>query len=318
MEQVILLKVPPLEWEVIWGDGSLARKYNRELAPGLDRNNNRTSGGGGFSGSDIIADGPFAGQTMDWLYKNHKEYFGTPDELRWDDIIPVGGGILHAAEDLSVQVHPREDWAQEHLGIHGKSECWYIVDCPEGADIVMGHKAKTFAELDDYIAREAWEDLVERHPIWPGCFYAIKAGTLHAIQKGTTFIEVCNPCPVTYRFYDYDRLDADGKPRYTDIPKTRENILVPNRIFTFPPIVSRYGGVKETWLANNEDYSVWRYEVDGKGTVPRKKPFMGCFVIEGQGTIDGMPLEPGRNFFVSRDADEVTLEGKLDILCCHS
>ena len=129
---------------------------------------------------------------------------------------------------------------------------------------------------------------------------------------------MCNPCPVTYRFYDYDRLDADGKPRYTDIPKTRENILVPNRIFTFPPIVSRYGGVKETWLANNEDYSVWRYEVDGKGTVPRKKPFMGCFVIEGQGTIDGMPLEPGRNFFVSRDADEVTLEGKLDILCCHS
>ena len=91
----------------------------------------------------------------------------------------------------------------EHLGMHGKSESWYIVDCPENADIVMGHRAGTFEELDAYIARKDWEGLMTRYPIHPGCFYAIKAGTLHAIQKGTTCIEVANPCPITYRFYDY-------------------------------------------------------------------------------------------------------------------
>ena len=75
--------------------------------------------------------------------------------------------------------------------------------------------------------------------------------------------------------------------------------------------------MKETWLANNEDYSVWTYEVDGKGSVPRKKPFIGGLMIEGEGTINGMALKPVTPFFVSRDCKEFVLEGKMKLLCCH-
>ena len=318
MEQIVLLTPPPLDREAIWGDGSLAKKYGAKLAPGIDPDHNHLTGGGGFNEIDIIDSGEYAGKTLKWLYDNHKEYFGTPDEIRWQDMLPVSAGTLNAGENLSVQVHPREDWAQEHLGIHGKSECWYILDCPKDATIVRGHNAKTLEELDDYIARKDWMNLMRFDPIRPGDLLGIKAGTLHAIQKGTQCIEVCNPCPITYRFWDWDRVGLDGKPRELDIEKTRDNILVPYRPITFPPIVSHYGDVEEKWLANNEDYSVWTYTLNGKGTVPRKKPFIGGFVVEGEGTINGVAVRAGRPFLVSRGCDEFVLEGNMTVLGCHA
>lgn len=313
-ERVLILKNPPIKWETIWGDGSLVKKFNWEVANGTDIN--RVSGGIGFGAEQFIVNGSYSGHDLKWLYENHPDYFGLAEERRWE-IIPISQGVGHAAENLSVQVHPREDWALENLHMHGKSECWYIIDCPPGANVVMGHNAKTMEELDDFIAREDWEGLVKRYPIEPGSFYAIKAGTLHALQKGTTFIETCNPCPVTYRFYDYDRVDQDGKPRELNIEKAKENILIPFEQIVYDETIMDYGDVKETFLADNEDYSTWLYEVNGKGLVPRKKPFCGCFVFEGEGTVNGLPIKQGTGFLITRYADDFVLEGKMKILACH-
>ena len=314
MEKILLLKEPPVSWEVIWGDGSLARRYHLEIAPGTDIN--RVAGGGGFGDYQTIINGMYSGKKLDWLYKNHPEYFGKPNELRWE-IIPVGLAIAHASENLSIQVHPCEDWAMKNLGMHGKSECWYFVDCLPDATVVMGHNAKTMEELEDYITRKDWEGLIRRYPIRPGGFYAIKAGTLHAIQKGTTFVEICNPIPVTYRFYDYDRLDQDGKPRRLDIEKAKQNILIPFKKIEYESIITMYGGVKETFLADNEDYSAWLYEVNGEGIVPRKKPFGGCFVIDGEGKVDDLEIKAGQSFLITRAANSFKIEGKMTIICCH-
>ena len=314
MENILLLKNPPAVWETIWGDGSVARRYHSEIAPGVDINH--VAGIGCFGGFQTIANGEYSGQQLEWLYKNHPAYFGTSEELRWE-IIPVSAAISRAAEDLSIQVHPREDWAMKNLGAHGKSECWYFVDCPPNANVVMGHNAKTMEELDDFIERKDWEGLIKRYPIHPGGFYAIKAGTLHAIQKGTTFIEICNPSPVTYRFFDYDRLDRDGNPRHLDLEKAKENILIPYKEIKYEKIVTNYGKVKETFLADNEDYSAWLYEVTGEGIVQRKKPFGGCFVIDGEGSVNGINLKAGQSFMITRAADTFMFTGKMTILCCH-
>ncbi len=314
MEKILSLKNPPAVWVTIWGDGSVARRYHSEIAPGVDENH--VAGVGCFGGFQMVTNGEYSGKQLEWLYKNHPEYFGTPDELRWE-IIPVAAAISHAADDLSIQVHPREDWAMENIGMHGKSECWYFVDCLPNANVVMGHNAKTMEELENYIEKREWEGLIKRYPIHPGGFYAIKAGTLHAIQKGTTFIEICNPSPITYRFYDYDRLDQDGKLRSLDLEKAKQNILIPFEEIKYEKIVTTYSGVKETFLADNEDYSAWLYEVDGEGIVQRKKPFGGCFVIDGEGKVDNMELKAGQSFLITRAADSFKLEGKMNIICCH-
>ncbi len=314
MDQVILLTPPPMHFEAIWGDGTLARRYGYQPAPGIDVD--KTTGGGGFGEDFIMTTGAYKGKTLKWLYDEYPEHFGTDKERRWE-IIPVAMGVGYACADLSVQVHPREDWAMEHLGIHGKSECWYFIEAPENGNVVMGHNARTMEELDDYIARSDWEGLIRRYPVKDGDFYAIKAGTLHAIQSGSLFCEICNPCSVTYRFYDYGRLDRDGRPRHLDIEKAKENILVPFKPIEYTRIVTQYDDVKETFLADNEDYAAWLWEVKGKGKAAVKKPFAGCYVCKGEGTVNGMPVHEGESFFISRAGREVELDGEMTILCCH-
>lgn len=315
MEKVLLLKFPPVQWETIWGDGTLVRRYNMEVAEGC--NPDRSPVGGGFSETDTIVNGEFAGQTVDWLFKNHPEYFGTPDELTWTDALPVSLGACWASADLSVQVHPQEEWSLKNLGIHGKSECWYFPETRENNTVVAGTRANTMEELDEYIRNNDWENLLVRHPVKPGSFYAIEAGTVHAVQEGSYFIEICNPSPVTYRFYDYDRLDADGKPRQLDIERAKQNLLLPGAPIPFEEIITQYGDVTERWMADNKHYSAWLWTSEGKGTVPKKKPFIGAFVIYGEGTINGVAVKAGDSFMCTKACDEVEIDGKMTILCCH-
>lgn len=317
MDEIMLLKFPALKMETIWGDGTLARRYKLELSPDTDIN--KCPFGGGFLDLNIITNGEFEGKTIKWLYDNHKEYFGDKNELRWDDILPVSMAACWASEDLSIQVHPREDWSLKNLGIHGKSECWYFPEVDSDyKTVVSGCRAKTMDELNDYIKREAWEELIIRKPVKAGSFYAIKAGTLHAIQKGCYFIEICNPSPVTYRFYDYGRLDSNGLPRKLDLEKAKENILVPDQPIQYQEIEMDYGDVHERFMADNEDYSAWLYQVNGKGSVPKKKPYAGCFVINGEGTVNGLAVKAGQTFFASKACKSLIFEGKMDIICCHS
>lgn len=223
-------------------------------------------------------------------------------------------GIAHACADLSVQVHPTEEFAMKNLGRHGKSESWYIVDCDSHGDIVMGHNAKTLKELENYIDRKNWQGLLKRYPIMPGSFYNIQAGTLHAIQKGTTFMEVCNPCPITYRFYDYDRLDRQGKPRDTHIQLAKENILIP---FVCQDTHYQYrqnGGVTEIKLTDNENFSVFKYVIAGVGELSMPKSYLGAFVIEGHGEIDGVSLKAGDSFLITANTKKLLWKGEMTLL----
>lgn len=316
MEDVLLLKLPPMKHETIWGDGRLARRYGLKLSD--DCNVDRCPIGGAFADFCIMENGEYAGKSLKWLYDNHKEYFGKDDEIRWEDILPVSLAACWASADLSVQVHPKEEWAQKNLNAHGKSECWYFPESErEDNTVVVGTRANTLEELDEYIKNNDWEGLLVRYPVKPGSFYSIKAGTVHAIQKGTYFIEVCNPSPVTYRFYDYGRLDSNGLPRELDIEKAKANLLLPGAPREFEETITQYEGVTERWMADNEDYSAWLYVVDGNGTVPVKKPFMGCFVIYGQGTINGLQVKEGQSFMITRNCREVVLNGHMQIMCCH-
>ncbi len=314
-EKYIFLK--PTFFSALWGDGTIVRRYHmEELVPeGVDIN--ETAGLGAFGGlpgeANEILTGKYRGRKLNELYDEHPELFGTPSTLKWEHI-PVSMGLGNACADLSIQVHPTEEYAMKNLHCHGKSESWYIVDCPEGGDIVMGHNAKTMQELEEYIERKDWSGLLKRYPIMPGSFYNIQAGTLHAIQKGTTFMEVCNPCPVTYRFYDYDRLDRRGNPRQLDLEKAKDNILVPFVCQDSQYKYRDHRGVTEIRLTDNENFSVYKYVVNGKGRLRMPKPYMGAFVITGKGQIDDIPLQAGNCLLVTAKTEVLALEGKMTLL----
>lgn len=137
--------------------------------------------------------------------------------------------MLDAAQDLSVQVHPNDEYANAHEnGELGKTECWYIIDCQKDAEIIYGHHAKSKEELKAMIQLEKWDRLLRRVKVKPGDFFYVPSGTVHAIGKGILILETQQNSDTTYRLYDYDRKDAEGNLRELHLEKSIEVIDVPS------------------------------------------------------------------------------------------
>lgn len=127
--------------------------------------------------------------------------------------LPVLVKLIDAAKPLSVQVHPT-DAAAAPLGERGKTEAWHILAAEEGASLYLGvrepiSKAAFLQKVQDGTV----EEVLNRVPVRAGETYFVPAGVLHAIGKGIVLLEVQQSSNLTYRVYDYGRLDRDGNPR---------------------------------------------------------------------------------------------------------
>lgn len=122
--------------------------------------------------------------------------------------------LIDAKEPLSVQVHPDDDYARKKGYKCGKSEMWYIIDAEEGAELILGmNECMTAEKFRQHIENGTVESVLRHVPVKKGDVFFIPAGTLHAIGKGILIAEVQQNSDITYRVYDYDRKDAQGKPR---------------------------------------------------------------------------------------------------------
>ena len=313
-----ILFVEPLFSGGIWGDGSILRRYPT-CAAGKKLADN-TAVIGPFSVhpmmSNTVINGTYAGKNLYHVFEQQPELFGQLKPT-WD-YPSISIGVGHACTDLSVQVHPQEQYALQHENAHGKSECWYIVDVDdEPADVVLGHVAKTPEEFKTMAEAERFDELLLRKPVKKGSFFNLLAGTVHALQKGTTFIEVCSASNITYRLYDYHRKDRDGKERRLDKEKFYQNVLIPYEEMTYHTIINEYQGVKESILTDNDNFSVRLLECDGQGDVPRLKPYYACFVVEGEGQIASCDISAGSCFVVTSAVPGFTLKGSMKILAAH-
>lgn len=154
--------------------------------------------------------GPYAGHTLSWLWAEHRELFGNCEGKEF----PLLVKILDAKDDLSIQIHPNDEYAAEHEnGSLGKTECWYVLDCEPDATIIVGQRAKDRTEAAQMIKDGRWDDMLNVLPIHKGDFFQIDSGTVHAIKTGTLILETQQSSDVTYRLYDYDRPGTDGKLR---------------------------------------------------------------------------------------------------------
>jgi mannose-6-phosphate isomerase len=138
-------------------------------------------------------------------------------EIWYDDgnaePLPLLVKWLFTSEKLSVQVHPNDEQARERGLSSGKEECWYIVDAEPGAVLGMGTQTPLSAEeLRSASLDGSIEDLMDWRTVKAGDYFYIPAGTVHAIGAGITLVEVQQYADITYRLYDYGRLD-NGKPR---------------------------------------------------------------------------------------------------------
>ncbi len=179
-----------------------------------------------------------------------KEFFNKNKKLfdSNDRTFPLLSKIITANDNLSIQVHPDDKYGMKHNNMLGKPECWYILDCPKDAKMIYGHNANTKKELMDMVSEGKWDQILKKISIKKGDFLYVAPGKIHAITPKVTVFELQRSSDITYRFYDFDRKDKNGKLRelhlkesfdVTTIPdnddkiiRIKEGILVDNNFFT--------------------------------------------------------------------------------------
>lgn len=164
-------------------------------------------------GPNMVVSGPHAGKTFPaYIEAVGRGCLGADCEAFSD--FPILIKLIDAKGDLSIQVHPSDDYALAHEHQLGKTEAWYVMDCDEGATLYYGFRHQIGKEE---LARRAQDgtltDVLNAVPVEKGDLFFIPSGTIHAIRKGILVAEIQENSNVTYRVYDYGRTGADGKPR---------------------------------------------------------------------------------------------------------
>ena len=170
-------------------------------------------------GPSTVASGVFIGQTLAEVLKNHPEYLGTHPVTEGE--LPILIKLIDAKRDLSVQVHPTDDYAHEHEpGQLGKTEMWYVLDAAKDAKLVYGlHHSVGKEQLRRSIGDGTVEKYLQKIPVKKDDLFYIEAGTIHAIGAGALIAEIQENSNLTYRLYDYNRVGKDGKKRELHIDK---------------------------------------------------------------------------------------------------
>lgn len=237
-------------------------------------------------GSSVVTDGPYAGTTLGELYETQRELFGIdapvfPLLIKWID----------PNEDLSIQVHPDDELAQslEHQP-YGKNECWYVLDAPEGGEIIYGH---TFESKEAFRkALETGEVMsgLIRKSVTRGDFLYVPAGTVHALTKDVSVLEIQQNSDTTYRLYDYGRIEsATGRIRDLHVDQGTSAAFAPHLDYTETALSL---DCFRTQLTRNPYFFVEKWDVKHDQTVSTDT-FRLLSVIEGKLEIDGLSFGIG-------------------------
>lgn len=269
-----------------------------------------------------VADGEYAGKTLtqviaecgkDILGKNAQNF----------EYFPILIKFIDAADDLSVQVHPDDEYAAAYNGGYGKTECWYIMDCEPGARIIYGFKDKiSTEEFAKAIEENRIDDVVNYVEVKKGDFFLIEAGTLHAICKGILLAEVQQNSNVTFRAYDYNRFDAKcNGPRPLHIKETLDVTKCEPPCPSIPTLtkVEDLGGAVRTELISFELFSVNKVEISGTySSTADENSFVHIMVLDGNGTIScgdiSFDIVKGEGVFIPAAAGEYVVSGNATIL----
>lgn len=264
------------------------------------------------NGDGTVRGGIYDNRKFSELWNEHPELFGN---LKYDRY-PLLTKIIDAQDDLSIQVHPDDAYAQKNEnGSLGKTECWYIMDCGENATLVAGHNAGTREELRTMVEEGKWKELIREVPIKKGDFIQIEPGTVHAIKANTLILETQQNSDITYRLYDYDRIQSNGKKRELHIQKSLDVITVAQE--GGQAEIKSTEGLPENVLNQIyacDKYTVFKLVVKGEAVFEQKYPFLAATVLEGEGNIDGAVLRKGSHFIIPAGYGQVKISGNLSLI----
>ena len=305
--------------DYIWGGTRLKTEFGKSTS--LERVAESWELSCHKDGPSLIENGDFAGKTLpEYIKIQGKSVLGTNCEKF--DYFPILIKLIDAQDNLSVQVHPDNNYALRVEGEYGKTEMWYIVDCAEGASLIYGFDHEISAEeFARRIQDNTLLNVCNIVPVKKGDVFFIEAGTLHAIGKGILIAEIQQNSNTTYRVYDYGRVGADGNPRQLHIEKAKEvtKRLPPTRdCRPLGPSEQRDGYIY-TLLNQCEYFTVEHYEISQSASLnATPESFLAVLAIDGSGTLcyggRSYPLQKGDSYFIPAGIGSYSLKGKIDCI----
>ena len=199
--------------------------------------------------------------------------------------------LIDAKDNLSVQVHPSDEYALENEHSFGKSEMWHIISADEGAGLYVGFKKDyTKEEIERHLKDGSVLETLNFFKVKPGDTYIINPGTIHAIGAGVRLIEIQQNSDLTYRLYDYMRKDKDGNFRPLHIDKALKVINYHKYDLSQS---------NSPLLANNQYFRVEKMVVNQKLTISANKDsFISFTFLNGKGMVDDIPYQEFDTFFL--------------------
>lgn len=271
------------------------------------------------NGSSEISNGALKGKNLMQAWEEHPELFGGGSEARE---FPLLVKILDANDNLSVQVHPDDDYARNIEDEEfGKTECWYVLDCEEQAEIILGHNAKSPLEFRKMVEEGKWDSLLKRVKVKKGDFFYVPSGTIHGIGKGIVILETQQNSDLTYRVYDYDRKDANGVSRELHLDKSIEVTQYPYLKEESDRIEKIVGDLHQTRLVQSQYFTVYHWKLNGTSQQSLIPNYLLVSVINGSGEIvigdRRYSFKKGDNFILLSAVDSYEIMGNAEFIVSH-
>lgn len=305
--------------EKIWGGTNLHRMFGYTLPS--DQIGECWAISGHFKGPSIIASGFYEGVELSVLWDTNPQLFGFSNQKYAH--FPLLAKIIDANKNLSVQVHPDDKYVKQNkLGEFGKTECWYVLDCKADAEIILGHRARNLSEFKEKMENQNWKGLLHTVKISAGDFYYVPSGTVHALCEGTVVLEIQQTSDLTYRLYDYNRIDQSGCTRELHLNEALEVMKVPHESVQTSPKVLRKGKSIVTTLIEEQYFSVYKWEVDDSLSIMHDNKFLICSAIQGSGVIchneKSYSFKSGDHFILPFQFGLFELKGNCTIIAAHT
>lgn len=313
-----MFKLIPSVADYIWGGRRLIEEY------GIKTDKDPAAEAWVLSchsaGPSTVEDGEFKGQTLEQVWENHKEICGTNGNKF--EFFPILIKFIDAKNNLSIQVHPDNDYAMRVEGEYGKTEAWYILDCDEGAELILGFNREVSVEEFKKAAQsEEMLNIVNKVKVKKGDLFFIESGTLHAICKGILLAEVQQNSNTTYRVYDYGRVGADGKPRALHIDKAADvtKLCPPTITNASEREVEKQDGGTRTHLMECDLFKMYSVETDGEYVSEAgDESFVSLLCLDGSAEVvcgkKTLGMKKGESLFIPASSGEFKIIGKTHML----
>lgn len=281
-----IMKLVPAYKDYLWGGTRLREQYGKstDLSTVAETWECSTHP----EGLSLVANGSFSGVTLAEVLQKHPEYLGNKIEKSTE--LPIIIKFIDAKKDLSIQVHPDDEYALVNEKQNGKTEMWYVVDAETDSSIIHGFAHPVTKEL---LRTAIYKGTLCKHlnkvKVKKGDLFYVPAGIIHGIGAGTLIAEVQQSSDVTYRLYDYNRKDKNGEKRELHFEKAIEvmNMGITPDIKQKSKLVHYYPGCSRELLIRCKYFETERIQITkGFSFSVLEGSFQVILCLEGEGGIE--------------------------------